>query len=159
MQRMRAHLLAITAVFSAAVLAACGQVSTNGAPTDTGSDAVAPTITAQPASQSVTSGASVNFTVTATGTEPLSYQWSRSGSLIEGAVAPTYSTVATAADDGATYSVVVTNPVGSVQSAAATLTVAGIQTAPVITTQPADQSVTAGQTATFSVVATGTPPL
>ncbi|MBS0379828.1 MAG: immunoglobulin domain-containing protein [Proteobacteria bacterium] len=159
MQRMRAHLLAITVVLTTLVLSACGQVGTTGAPTDTGSDAVAPTITAQPASQTVVSGASVNFTVAATGTEPLSYQWSRNGSLIEGAVAPTFSTVATDSDDGATYTVVVTNAVGSAQSAAATLTVAATQTAPVITTQPADQSVTAGQTATFSVVATGTPPL
>ena len=38
---------------------------------------VAPSITTQPASQTVTAGANVSFHVVATGTAPLSYQWSK----------------------------------------------------------------------------------
>ena len=53
----------------------------------------------------------------------------------------------------------VSNAVGSVTSANATLTVTAAPSAPKITTQPANQSVQAGQSATFSVVATGSAPL
>src|SRR5256886_13345209 len=96
----------------------------------------------------------------ATGTAPLSYQWRKSGTAISGATAPTYTTPATtSADSGAQFTVVVTNTAGSVTSNAATLTVNASATAPSITTQPASQTVTLGQTATFTVVATGTAPL
>src|SRR5439155_543221 len=71
-----------------------------------------------------------------------------------------YTTPATTtADSGSTFRVVVTNTVGTVTSSAATLTVNAAAVAPTITTQPANQTVTAGQTATFAVVAAGTAPL
>src|SRR5207249_6343829 len=57
---------------------------------------------------------------------------------------------------GSTFRVVVTNTAGTVTSAAATLTVSAAAVAPTITTQPVNQTVTAGQTATFAVVAGGT---
>src|SRR5213079_1145832 len=57
------------------------------------------------------------------------------------------------------FRVMVSNSVGSVTSSAATLTVNAAAVAPSITTQPASQAVTVGQTATFMVVATGTAPL
>src|SRR5207249_8712391 len=57
---------------------------------------------------------------------------------------------------GSTFRVVVTNTAGTVTSAAATLTVSAAVVAPTITTQPVNQTVTAGQTATFAVVAGGT---
>ena len=60
--------------------------------------------------------------------------------------------------DAAAYSVIVTNVVGSVTSPIATLTVIA-DVAPTITTQPTNQTVTVGGTASFSVVASGTPPL
>jgi len=121
---------------------------------------VAPLITTQPASQTVTAGQTATFTVVATGTAPLSYQWRKSGTAISGATAPTYTTPATtSADSGAQFTVVVTNTAGSVTSNTATLTVSAAAVAPSITTQPASQTVTAGQTATFTVVATGTAPL
>src|ERR1700722_7796125 len=47
----------------------------------------APTITAQPANQTVTAGQTATFTVAATGTAPLSYQWQKNGSAISGATA------------------------------------------------------------------------
>src|SRR2546423_875600 len=121
---------------------------------------VAPLITTQPASQTVTAGQTATFTVVATGTAPLSYQWRKSGTAISGATAPTYTTPATtSADNGAQFTVVVSNTAGSVTSNAATLTVNASATAPSITTQPASQTVTVGQMATFTVVATGTAPL
>lgn len=133
-------------------------VVTRGSKTVTSRDAtltvnIPPAITVQPASVTVTAGATATFNVIATGSATLAYQWRRNGTNIAGATSAGYITPATTpADDGAQFSVVVSNAYGSVTSANATLTV---NAAPVITTQPANASVTAGQTATFSVVATG----
>ena len=131
----------------------------NGGGTPGGS--TAPAITTQPADASVTVGATATFSVVATGTAPLTYQWSRSGTAISGATGASYTTAPTViTDSGATFAVVVSNSVGSVTSSAAKLTVgAAAATAPAITTEPANVSVTVGSTATFSVVATGTAPL
>jgi len=121
---------------------------------------VAPSITVQPADQSIKAGQTATYSVTATGTAPLSYQWRRNGTAIAGATSASYTTPAeTTADSGATFAVVVSNSAGSVISRAARLTVSAVAVAPTITTQPADQSIRAGQTATFSVVASGTAPL
>ena len=119
-----------------------------------------PAITFHPTSQTVVVGQSAAFTVVATGTEPLSYQWRRNGANITGANSPSYDTGATTmADNGALFSVVVLNPFGSVTSNSATLRVTGAPVAPSITAQPANRTVTAGQTATFSVGVNGTEPL
>src|SRR6266478_673153 len=86
--------------------------------------AVAPTITAQPVSQTVTAGQTASFTVVATGTAPLNYQWQKGGVNIAGATAAIYTTPATTtSDNGATFAVVVSNTAGTVTSAAAALTV------------------------------------
>ncbi len=86
--------------------------------------AVAPTITTQPSNQTVTAPQTATFSVTATGTAPLSYQWSKNGSAIPGATASSYTTPATtAADDGSTFQVVVSNSVGSTPSSTVTLSV------------------------------------
>jgi len=85
---------------------------------------VAPTITTQPASQTVTAGQTATFTVVAAGTAPLSYQWQQNGVNIAGATAASYTTPATTtANSGSTFDVVVSNTAGSVTSATATLTV------------------------------------
>src|SRR5882762_8500415 len=127
--------------------------------TDTAASA-APTITAQPANQTVTAGQTATFTVVAAGAAPLAYQWQKNGVNVSGATAASYTTAATTtADSGTTFRVVVSNTAGTVTSAAATLTVTAAAVAPSITTQPANQTVTAGQTAIFTVVATGTAPL
>lgn len=84
----------------------------------------APQITVQPAGQTVAVGQTATFSVTATGSAPLSYQWSKGGAAISGATASTYTTPATtSADNGSTFSVVVSNPAGSVTSSNATLTI------------------------------------
>jgi hypothetical protein len=122
--------------------------------------AVAPTITTQPASQTVTAGQTATFTVVANGTAPLSYQWQQNGVNITGATSSSYTTPATAtSQSGTNFDVIVSNSAGSAMSATATLEINAATTAPTITTQPVSQTVTAGQTATFSVVANGTGPL
>lgn len=121
--------------------------------------AVAPVITSQPASQSVLEGQTAAFNVTASGTAPLTYQWKKNGVNI-GTNASSYTTpVATLVDNGAKFSVVVSNTNGSVTSNEANLTVTAVPIVPTISIQPTDKSVTEGQTATFSVVASGTFPL
>jgi hypothetical protein len=96
----------------------------------------------------------------ASGTTPLSYQWQKNGAAISGATSSNYTTPATTtSDSGSTFAVVVTNTAGTVTSSTATLTVNPAPVAPTITTQPGSQTVTAGQTATFAVAASGTAPL
>jgi Bacterial Ig domain/Putative Ig domain/Immunoglobulin domain/Immunoglobulin I-set domain len=152
-----ALLLLPIALMSAGCAGVTQQASTT---TPVGTAPVAPAITAQPANQSVTVGQPAAFTVTATGTAPLTYQWQKNGTAITGATSSGYTTAATtSSDDGSQFRVVVTNSAGSMTSGVATLTVSAAAVAPSITTQPASQSVTAGQTATFTVTATGTAPL
>ena len=80
-------------------------------------------ITTQPSSQKVEAGASVMFEVVATGSAPLSYQWYLDGSAIAGATSRTYTIASAQPTNAGNYTVVVSNPAGSVTSAAATLTV------------------------------------
>jgi sugar lactone lactonase YvrE len=118
----------------------------------------APSITGQPVPVSVTTGQPATFSVTATGTAPLGFQWQRNAVDISGATSASF-TLATAAlaDNGASYRVVVSNSVLAVTSTAAVLTVTTPNVAPSITAAPADARVTAPATASFSVAAAGTP--
>ncbi|HVU17052.1 MAG TPA: immunoglobulin domain-containing protein [Candidatus Didemnitutus sp.] len=115
---------------------------------------VAPTISTQPASQTVVMGQAATFSVVATGTPAPTYQWRLNGTNISGATSASYSISSAQAANVGTYTVVVTNVAGSVTSSGATLTV---NSAPVFTTQPVGQTVNAGSAVTFSAAATGTP--
>jgi glucose/arabinose dehydrogenase len=117
----------------------------------------APSISSQPANVTVAAGQTASFTVTASGTAPLQYQWQRNGANIAGATAATYSLTTSAADNGATFRAVVTNVAGTATSNSATLTVL-TNSAPTGTiTAPVDgTSYRGGQTFTFS--GTGTDP-
>lgn len=118
---------------------------------------VAPTIAVQPQGATASVGSTATFSVVATGTGPLSYQWSKNNAPIAGATSSSYTTpVVALADNGATFTVTVTNSVGSTTSTAAVLTV---DAAPAITAQPRSVTVMTLQTATLSVTATGTAPL
>jgi len=117
----------------------------------------APFITTPPQNQTVTAGNPVTFSVTATGTAPLTYQWQKNDVAIVGATSSSYTTPPTkGSDNRAQFDVVVRNSVGRVTSKAAILTV---NVPPSITRQPASQAVLLGHTATFSVAVTGTAPL
>jgi hypothetical protein len=84
----------------------------------------APTITTQPSNQTITVGQTATFSVTATGSATLSYQWQKGTTAIAGATTSSYTTAATtSSDNGAQFTVVVSNSAGSVTSNAATLTV------------------------------------
>ncbi len=97
-----------------AALAACG----GGGGDSPAVPAVAPLITSQPANATVTEGNTAQFSVAATGTAPLTYQWRRNGAVIAGATAAAFVTpVLTIADNATQYSVVVANTAGSVTSA------------------------------------------
>ena len=134
----------------------------NNSATDTDSiqQPPAPQILTQPSNVSVTAPQPATFTVEASGPAPLSYQWRRNGSNIAGANSATYVRTPTAmSDNGSTYSVVVSNGGGSVTSTAATLTVSPEPVPPSITTQPSNTMAFEPNSASFSVVATGTSPL
>jgi hypothetical protein len=116
-----------------------------------------PLITIQPVDMSVVVGTRATFSVTASGSAPLSHQWFKNGSAISGATSAAYTTPVTVlGDNGARFFVRVSNSVGTIDSNTVTLTVTNSAVAPAITTQPINQTVNAGQRAAFTVVATGT---
>ena len=116
----------------------------------TGSDA--PNITQHPVSQTIASGQPVTFSVSASGTPPLAYQWQRNTVDIAGATSPNFTIAAVSvADNGAQFHCIVSNDAGSAMSNPATLTVTGTG-APVATiTQPADGTLyIGGQVITYA---------
>jgi hypothetical protein len=122
---------------------------------------VAPSILTNPSSQTVVSGNSVTFSASASGYPAPTVQWqvSTNGgsyfSNISGATGTSYTiSAATISQNGYEYRAVFTNSAGSVTTSAATLTV---QYAPIVTTNPRDTMVSAGQTATFTAAATSNP--
>ncbi|TLZ35338.1 MAG: sugar dehydrogenase, partial [Gammaproteobacteria bacterium] len=111
----------LTLLLLGLTLSGCGSDSAPSAQSPV--NPVAPAITTQPASQMVVAGQTATFTVTATGTAPVSYQWQKNGTAMGGATADSYTTPATtASDDGDQFTVVVSNAAGSVTSNAAALT-------------------------------------
>jgi hypothetical protein len=146
--------LAAAGSYSVVVSNTSGGVTSNSAVL-TVLQATAPAITQQPGGVSVSAGSPASFSVVATGTAPLSYQWRRNGAAISGGTGSSYAIASAKATDAGSYDVVVTNGAGSVTSNAAVLAVV---TAPAITQQPAGASVKAGSPASFSVVAAGTAP-
>ena len=113
----------------------------------------APIINTQPQAQTVCAGTNATFTVAASGSG-LTYQWRRNGTDISGANSSTYTVTGATAASAGNYDVVVrTSCNTSVTSGIAALTV---NASPAIGTQPQNQAVCAGGTATFTVSATGT---
>ncbi len=111
-------------------------------------------IAVQPASTAVLQGQNTSFSVSAFGDAPLSYQWSFNGMNLSGATSATLALANVQTNQAGNYAVLVTNNWGSVTSAVATLTV---DFPAFITAQPQSETVTQGQTATFTVAASGTP--
>jgi len=106
-------------------LLSCSSANTPGSGSNPKSPApVAPTISTQPANQTVTAGQTATFSVGAAGASPLAYQWQQNGAAISGATSNSYTTpVTTTANSGEQFRVVVTNAVGTITSGIATLTV------------------------------------
>ncbi len=115
-----------------------------------------PTISNQPSSVSIELGASTTFSVTATGTEPFIYQWTKDGSPIVGATEPEFSVTDATLESAGDYQVQVTNAGGQATSNTATLKVLA---PPNITLEPRSVDAAVGDTVTFESAATGTPPL
>ncbi|GGA40037.1 beta-1,3-glucanase family protein [Dyella nitratireducens] len=117
----------------------------------------APVIIVPPVNEATTSGYPATFSVVASGSGTLSYQWSDASGPIAGATSATYTTPATtAANNGDTYTVTIGSSYGTVTSTPVTLSVDAPANV-VITTQPAAQAVVDGQSATLSVAVTGSP--
>lgn len=151
--------------YYATVTDSCGTLNSTSATLTVTAGNAPPTILTQPVGQTVPVGGTTSFTVVASGTPTLSYQWYRipagqtTGTAIAGATAATYNVPATAtttANDQDSYYVVVTNSYGQATSQPASLAVGnGIQ----ITQQPVTQYVSVGASATYQVTAVSALPL
>lgn len=115
-----------------------------------------PAITSQPQGQTLGGGLSATFTVEASGTGPLSYQWRRNGIALLGATSASLTITELRRNDAGDYSVLVSNPAGAVASMVATLTVL---VPPTITLQPQSQVVNTNTTVVFTIAANGTGPV
>jgi len=128
-----------------------GSVTSGAATLTVNAAPVAPSISTQPASQSVTAGQTASFSVAATGTAPLTYQWQKNSVAISGATSSSYTTPATASsDNGAQFTVAISNTAGSVTSNAATLTVNATQIS-VVPTSVSFGNVVTGNTNTQTI--------
>jgi kumamolisin len=112
---------------------------------------ILPAIVTPPLGQVITIGQPVSFSVTPTGTGPLTYQWLDNSAALSDATGSTYSIASVAAGNAGNYTVTVTNAFGHVTSSTATLIP--------VNSQPVAQNVTAGQPVTFSISVAGPGPL
>jgi hypothetical protein len=136
-------------------------ITTNHCGSTTSSQAVlslnsAATIVASPGSTSVCPGLPVQLSVTASGTPAPTFRWKRSGVIIPGATSSTLSIVSAQPQDAGEYVCIAENLCGSSTSSPATVTVLSPV---VVTASPGSVTTCLGTTATFSVAASGTPPL
>ena len=153
---------------------AAGTVTSNAAILTVNAAPSAPAFTSQPLSQSIVAGAAVSFVAAATGSPTPTLQWrlgganladgvlssgACAGAVVAGATSSTLSLTAVPIGcSGAVFSVVASNGVSpDATSTGATLTVNAAATAPGITLQPADTTVVAPATATFTAAAIGVP--
>ena len=153
--------------YYATVTDSCGTMTSTDATLSVTAGNVPPTIITQPVGQTVATGGTTSFTVAASGTPALSYQWyvipagQTTGTAIAGATSTTYNvpaTSTTATNDQDSYYVIVTNAYGQAVSQPASLAVGnGILLQ--ITGQPVTQYVDVGAPATYQVTAVSSLPL
>lgn len=117
-----------------------------------------PSILTQPVNKTVLYGTPTTFSVVASASAPISYQWYRGTTAISGATTASYTLASpqVATDNGAQFYVTVTNPLGSVTSDTVTLRVVPAIIPLAITTQPAPKTVLDGIDTALTVVADGT---
>ena len=118
-----------------------------------------PGILNDPQSQTVALGSPATFTITVTGSSPLTFQWRKTGSPIADATNQSHTISSVTTNDLGSYDVIVTNKFGVDTSNGATLSLAPTNQQPSLTSQPASQSVTTGANVSFSVAASGAAPL
>lgn len=119
---------------------------------------LAPTIVNQPESATITAGDPVQFSVTASGGIPMSFQWQKNGVNIPGATEATFSIAQTAQADSGLYRCVVINHIDTAISTAAKLTVLPFNARPVphISAPTGDVKWSVGTVVNFSGTATDT---
>ena len=127
-------------------------------------DAFPPTIEAveillQPEDVAVTAGQPASFSVLATGSEPLAYQWSRNGVDLVGETGPGLSLLSAELSAGGQYLVTVSNAAGSVSSEVVNLNVSPAVDPLAIVVHPRGVVLNAGESAALFVVAGGGEPL
>jgi hypothetical protein len=115
-----------------------------------------PTIVTHPNSSSIELGATVNFSVAASGSEPFIYQWLFDGTAIIGATEPSYTITGASLDHAGSYVVEVTNGGGKAVSDPGNLKVLA---PPNITQHPESLDAATGDSVRFAAMASGTPPL
>ena len=111
-----------------------------------------PAISVNPSSISVGFGETATFEVSVSGSDPIEYQWKFFGANIPGANQAHLVLPSVTEDDLGSYSVEVSNPVGSVTSQAVNLS---LRRGPNITSHPVSVETSEGGNATFSVEAVG----
>jgi len=114
-----------------------------------------PEITQQPSGATKCTGDSITFSLIATGTNPLSYQWYKNDTIITGATSNNYQLITINEADAGSYKCVVSNVCGSATSDLASLIV---HASLVITQQPINDTLCSGSSMTLTVAATGTLP-
>ncbi|MGA2690738.1 MAG: immunoglobulin domain-containing protein [Opitutaceae bacterium] len=141
-------------------------VASNGAGSATSLGAVltvtavpfAPIFQYQPSATSVTVGGTASLSVGIVGSPPITYQWSKGGVPIPGAVSSWLNFPTVSLADAGSYSVVIADPAGTVSSSSVALTVEPVGGPPVpvsIVLQPVPVSTTVGGAAAFNVAVTG----
>ncbi|MFO0839202.1 MAG: matrixin family metalloprotease [Phycisphaerae bacterium] len=145
--------LSDSAAYDCIAFGTCGSVTSNAAALQVGP----PAITSNPSPAGACAGGSANFSVVATGAQPITYNWRKNAQSLGAPNSPTLTLNGiSASDNGAAIDCVMTNACGNNTTASATLTV---DAGPAIGTQPVDQSACVGGSAAFNLSASGTPPL
>jgi hypothetical protein len=120
----------------------------------------APTITVHPQSQTSSPGLFVSLQVAATGTSPISYQWYEGTTgNVSSPVGSNSSSYGDVLWTTTSFWVRVSNACGSASSHTATITIEAPCSVPVVSVQPASQTIPAGDSAFLTVTASGTAPL
>lgn len=114
-------------------------------------DTVPPTITKDLENITVMAGSDLDLTIDATGSETMTYEWSKDGAILATTTVPTYSLTNVTLENAGYYSVTVRNSYGAASSRVIYLTVVALP--PVITKITEKQYVTCGKTVIFQVTA------
>jgi hypothetical protein len=137
---------------------ACGTTESATATITVQAACVSPSITQHPQSSTITAGQSVTLSVAASGTS-LTYQWYQgTAGVVTTPVGTNSPNISVSPGATTSYWVQVSNACGSVNSAAATVTVQAACVSPAITAHPQSTSVPSGQSVTLSVATSGTLP-